>query len=114
MYFFVTNISSDEVFRGQVKFTGWYTKKKAGTKVTAKTVIKKNISLYAHWARVGYVNKNCKWLHLRKAPMGKVKGVYKTGTKVLIIGSEGRWYKVQIGKATGYMHKKYVRPAKVR
>lgn len=33
-------------------FKGWYTKKNKGTKVTEKTVIKKNQTLYAQWSKV--------------------------------------------------------------
>jgi uncharacterized repeat protein (TIGR02543 family) len=35
------------------KFLGWYTKKKAGTKITAKTTVKitKTTTLYAHWKK---------------------------------------------------------------
>ena len=33
-------------------FKGWYTKKSKGTKVTEKTVIKKNQTLYAQWSKV--------------------------------------------------------------
>lgn len=33
-------------------FTGWYTGKTAGTKVTSSTVIRKNTVLYAHWQKV--------------------------------------------------------------
>jgi len=31
-------------------FTGWYTKKTGGTKITAKTVVKANVTYYAHWS----------------------------------------------------------------
>lgn len=33
-------------------FKGWYTKKSKGTRVTKKTVIKKNQTLYAQWSKV--------------------------------------------------------------
>lgn len=40
--------------RAKYSFSGWYTKKSGGTKVTSSTKItsKKNITLYAHWKKV--------------------------------------------------------------
>jgi uncharacterized repeat protein (TIGR02543 family) len=35
------------------KFQGWYTAKSKGVKVSAKTKVTKNLTLYAHWQRVG-------------------------------------------------------------
>jgi uncharacterized repeat protein (TIGR02543 family) len=34
------------------KFQGWYTAKSKGVKVSAKTKVSKNLTLYAHWKRV--------------------------------------------------------------
>jgi uncharacterized repeat protein (TIGR02543 family) len=31
------------------KFKGWFTKKKGGKKVTAKFIVRKNMTIYAHW-----------------------------------------------------------------
>jgi uncharacterized repeat protein (TIGR02543 family) len=38
---------------GQLKFLGWYTKKKGGKKITPKSIVKitKTKTLYAHWKR---------------------------------------------------------------
>jgi uncharacterized repeat protein (TIGR02543 family) len=33
------------------KFLGWYTKAKGGKKITKNTVVKKNVTYYAHWKR---------------------------------------------------------------
>lgn len=42
--------------RKDYKFAGWYTKKKGGTKITAKTkvTITKNMTLYAQWTPIDY------------------------------------------------------------
>jgi uncharacterized repeat protein (TIGR02543 family) len=34
------------------KFTGWYTGKKVGKKVSTRSTVAKNITLYAHWQRI--------------------------------------------------------------
>ena len=36
--------------RGKYTFIGWYTKKSGGTKISLSTVIKTNMTYYAHWA----------------------------------------------------------------
>ena len=36
--------------RGKYTFLGWYTKKSGGTKISASTKIKSNVTYYAHWA----------------------------------------------------------------
>jgi uncharacterized repeat protein (TIGR02543 family) len=52
------------------KFLGWYTAKSGGSKINAKTVVKKNVTYYAHWVRVYTV----KW----NANGGKAKIASKT------------------------------------
>jgi uncharacterized repeat protein (TIGR02543 family) len=37
--------------RSGYKFSGWYTKAKGGTKITATSTVKKGIKLYAHWKK---------------------------------------------------------------
>ena len=38
-------------YRSGYVFTGYYTKKSGGTKYTRKTIVKKNVTLYARWAK---------------------------------------------------------------
>ena len=47
---------------------------------------------------------------MRKGPGSKYKttGSYRVGTKVTVIGSTGRWYKVKVKGKTGYIMKQYV------
>ncbi len=98
-------------------FKGWYTKKKGGTRITSAKTMKyrKNIKLYAHWTANAKVA-NCKYVHLRKGPgVSKfIKTYIKKGTKVSILGSvkvngHYKWYKVKVGKKTGYIYSKYVK-----
>lgn len=57
------------VTRKGYRFLGWYTKKKGGKKVTAKTKAKKNQVLYAQWKYLGKSNllANPKWDNLDKS-----------------------------------------------
>ncbi len=91
---------------------GWYTKKQGGKKVTANTVIKKNRVVYARWGRRGYVETARLRLHLRHKPLGRIIGVYKKKTKVLVWGQKGKWYQVCVGKKTGWMYRRYVKLGK--
>ena len=99
--------------RNGYKFLGWFTKKTGGVKVTSKLVIKKNTSLYAHWAHKGTVNTMTGNLHLRsKASItSSILSKYPKGTKVLVLSKKGGWYKVQVGKKSGWMYKKYIKLA---
>ena len=54
--------------RSGYKFKGWYTKKRGGTRVTAQTKVKKNVTYYAHWTVKKYTVK------LRKTGKGAVSG----------------------------------------
>ncbi len=47
-------------------------------------------------------------LRLREYPWGPVIGLFGSGTKVTVIGTEGDFYKVQVNGQTGYMHKNFV------
>ena len=54
-------------------FSGWYTKKSGGTKVTEKTKISANKTFYAHWTspEIGKAKlkvKNCTWTGKKKTP----------------------------------------------
>ncbi len=98
-------------------FKGWYTKKKGGIRITSAKTMKyrKNIKLYAHWTANAKVA-NCKYVHLRKAAGASkfIKTYLKKGTKVSILGSvkvngHYKWYKVKVGKKTGYIYSRYVK-----
>lgn len=93
------------------KFMGWFTKKSGGKKYTASTIIKKDTNLYAQWARKAVVNTKTKKLHLRDkaSKSGKIIKKYPKGTNLIILGSSGNWYKVQVGDKTGYMFKKHIK-----
>ena len=90
-------------------FLGWYTKKTGGKEVKAGFPVKKNTTLYAHWGTIGVVNTRILPLRLRKGAWDVVVATYPKGTKVIILGSSGDWYKVRVGDRTGYMHKRYIR-----
>ena len=49
-------------------------------------------------------------LKLRKEPSAsaKVLDTYKNGTEVTVLGIDGEWVKVQVGKRTGYMMAEYL------
>ena len=47
-------------------------------------------------------------LRLREYPWGPVIGLFGSGTKVTVLGTEGDFYKVQVNGQTGYMHKNFV------
>ena len=93
-------------------FKGWYTKNKGGKKVSKNTKMKstKTLKLYAKWKKNGKIV-NCKYVHLRKA-LGNskvIKGYIQEGTKVSVLKkTKYGWYKVKVGKKTGYIYKKYV------
>ena len=93
------------------QFTGWYTKKKGGTNYTSKSLIKKDLKLYANWARVASVKTNGAHLRLRDKPSltAKIITEYPQGTKVLILKSGKSWYQVKVGKKTGYMYKEFIK-----
>ncbi|MDR2162734.1 MAG: InlB B-repeat-containing protein [Clostridiales Family XIII bacterium] len=89
------------------KFKGWYTKKKGGKKVTTATVTK-NVTYYAHWARL-YKAKSTVKLYKSKKTSSKVLKTVKKGKKVEYVGKSGSWYKVKYGGKTGYIQKKYLK-----
>jgi uncharacterized repeat protein (TIGR02543 family) len=70
------------------KFLGWYTKASAGSKISTSTIIKKDITYYAHWVRVYTVKWNSKG--------GKLKVASKSVTKSAKVG------KLQTPKRSGY------------
>lgn len=103
------------VTRKGYSFQGWYTQKTGGTKIASSFVVKANKSFYAHWARIGHVNSKSAYASLRtKAGASKIIASYPTGTKVQIFSKKGSWYKVKVGKKTGYMYAPFVTPAKTK
>ncbi|HBC95304.1 MAG TPA: amidase, partial [Clostridium sp.] len=49
-------------------------------------------------------------LNLRNNPWtGRVLAALPYGSKVTILSTDGRWYKVQAGSVTGYVHSDYIR-----
>jgi uncharacterized repeat protein (TIGR02543 family) len=72
-------------------FLGWYTAKKGGTKVTAKTRVSKNVTYYAHWAKVHIVKLN--------ASGGKVGGKASASLKR---AHDSKLGKLATPKRTGY------------
>ena len=79
---------------------GWYTKKSGGTKITAKTKIKKNITCYAQWTAQKYAVK------VVKVGKGSVSGVgskaYKSKVTLKAKAAKGyvfqAWYKTVDGE----------------
>ena len=75
-------------------FKGWYTKKSGGSKISAKTKIKKNITYYAQWTAKKYTVK------LTKTGSGKISGggkkAYKSKITLKATASKGwkfaGWY----------------------
>lgn len=56
------------------------------------------------------LNSKSSVLNLRNSPWtGRVISTLSSGTKVNIIGTDGRWYKVQVGSLTGYVHSDYIK-----
>jgi uncharacterized repeat protein (TIGR02543 family) len=99
-------------------FKGWYTKKKGGQLVAAKTVYKiaADKTLYAQWRKPvlmgkGKLNKKTKSVHIRKAPTKKsaILGYYYKGDRFRIYGKVDRagkrtdWYKVKYKGKTAYV-----------
>jgi uncharacterized repeat protein (TIGR02543 family) len=90
-------------------FEGWYTKKKGG-KLVKEATVEKNVTYYAHWARVGKIVKaHTVKLHAKAKTSALVKAYVKKGKTVQYLGKKGSWYKVKYGKKTGYIYKKYVK-----
>ena len=38
---------------GSYRFSGWYTEKRGGTRITTDTVFKADTTVYAHWTHTG-------------------------------------------------------------
>jgi uncharacterized repeat protein (TIGR02543 family) len=72
-------------------FLGWYTAKKGGTKVTAKTRVTRNVTYWAHWAKVHTVKLN--------ANGGKVAGKASASLKKT---HDSKLGKLATPKRTGY------------
>ena len=82
--------------KGYVRNTHLSADKVAKSKSSGKTAYIKNSS-----------GKN---VVMRKGPGSKYKtiGSYRVGTKVTVLSSQGRWYKVRVNGKTGYIMKQYV------
>jgi uncharacterized repeat protein (TIGR02543 family) len=91
-------------------FTGWYTAKSGGTKITANTVWKtaKDVKLYAHWktwSTIGTLPKSIYTVAIRTKPGvmkgSRVVGFYHKGDRFKILGQYDRpgtradWYMVR-------------------
>ena len=49
-------------------------------------------------------------LNLRNNPWtGRILTTLQNGTNVTILGTEGRWYKIQWGSTVGYVHSDYIK-----
>lgn len=49
-------------------------------------------------------------LNLRNTPWtGRIVSTLTSGSKVQILGTNGRWYKVQVGSEIGYVHSDYIK-----
>jgi uncharacterized repeat protein (TIGR02543 family) len=72
-------------------FLGWYTAKKGGTKVTAKTRVSRNVTYWAHWAKVHTVKLS--------ANGGKVAGKASVSVKK---SHNAKLGKLATPKRTGY------------
>jgi SH3-like domain-containing protein len=71
----------------------------------------KDLTLYAHWARIAYGNtakKSSLIVRQTAKTAGKQMTTIKNGGKVLILAASGNYYKVRVGKKTGFILKKAV------
>jgi uncharacterized repeat protein (TIGR02543 family) len=109
------------------KFAGWYTKKKGGARVTARTIVKKSVRLYAHWKKAapkyGYyvLKKGYGALHIRARAdkTARILGYYKAGQRIKVYGIVKHpepwrydWYKVKYKGRTAYIDTQFVRKVK--
>jgi uncharacterized repeat protein (TIGR02543 family) len=99
------------------KFTGWYTKKKGGVKISSSYEVKAGTPdvLYAQWKKNAVYGKvsGCYSLFVRVYPsphsnMRAVIGHVKRGASVKILAKEGGWYRMSSGKLKGYVWGRYV------
>jgi uncharacterized repeat protein (TIGR02543 family) len=107
--------------RAKYLFKGWYTKKKGGKKITAKTKFAKNTTLYAHWKKKPKYGKvTARSLYVRKYPskhanLLPVTDTFKRGQKFKIkafVNNKGRsndWYALKYKGHTVYVHARYVK-----
>jgi uncharacterized repeat protein (TIGR02543 family) len=108
---------------GLYQFTGWYTAKSGGKKVTAKTAVyKKSRTLYARWqAQYGELKDGIYVVKVRAAAdvNAPVKGYVSGSVKFRIVkkvdrpGESGDWYEVSYKAAsgktvTGYVYAPFV------
>ena len=66
-----------KVYRPGYWLKGWYTKKKGGRKITVKTKITKNKTLYARWSKRSYPNKKAVELYKMVNAERKKRGLKK-------------------------------------
>ncbi|MDR0520213.1 MAG: InlB B-repeat-containing protein [Clostridiales Family XIII bacterium] len=93
-------------------FAGWYTQKSGGKKVTANTKLAtaKNHTLYAHWRAAKAKVTNCNYLSVRQSYRAdaKVVAIVKKGSALTVTAKHKGWYKVKIGKQSGWAYAKYL------
>jgi uncharacterized repeat protein (TIGR02543 family) len=106
--------------RDGYRFTGWYTKRKGGVRVTSahRVTDASPRVFYARWKKVSLYGEvtSCALLTLRKHP-SSVAGVpaasvgyLKRSQKLRVLGEpKAGWYRVEAGKRSGYVSKRYVR-----
>ena len=93
------------------QFNGWYTKKSGGTQIKPGYVVKKDMTLYARWARTGVMTGKA---FLRKAPNGKILGTAKQGETVEILQVEKYWCKIRCKAGTGWVFREFLRLPKTK
>jgi uncharacterized repeat protein (TIGR02543 family) len=104
-------------YRNGYLLKGWYTKQQGGKKVTTKTKVERNLTLYAQWKKLKRVKTiqvaGCFTVTVRKSGhMGTRPLAYlKVGRKVDILRKANKrgWVKVKYGKTTGFIYKKYLK-----
>jgi membrane-bound ClpP family serine protease len=90
---------------------GWHTDLTKIAPVTAAHKVTKHQTIHAHWARIAYGNTSKKadrTVRKTASSKGKKVSVIRNGGKVLVLGTSGKYYKVQAGNKTGYILKKAV------
>ena len=65
-------------------FDGWYTKAEGGDKITSTTLIKKNVTYYAHWTEILMICRKATTLHTAECTNGGCQGAGYT-----LAGSKG-------------------------
>jgi len=91
-------------------FKGWYTKKKAGTKITKATKVKKKITYYAQWKKGSSVSNTSRVLtEAEKKLVGVWSLSSSIGTAVMEFKSDGTYYCVVIRESYGTYYSTHTR-----